>query len=142
PYASAALVSRSLRVHRFPAPRSRRWPTPLLAGQDGGSPKSDLPDEASGIFLCGRLDGWNRAEIAEEISVSAQTAVCPLSRLRGRVGVGVSPHHALVEWIEFPHPPRACARVDLPRKRERCNEPAAIVVHPFGGASGCTISLN
>src|SRR4051812_44731760 len=34
PYAFAALVSRNIRVHRIPAPRSRRWPTPLLGGQD------------------------------------------------------------------------------------------------------------
>jgi hypothetical protein len=37
--------------------------------------------------------------------------------LRGRVGVGVLPQNALVEWIEFPHPPRFTG--DLPRKRER-----------------------
>src|SRR5258707_12664765 len=29
PYASAALVSRDLRVHRSPPQRLRRWPTPL-----------------------------------------------------------------------------------------------------------------
>jgi hypothetical protein len=43
-----------------------------------------------------------------------------LSRLRGRVGVGVPREDALVEWmVRFPHPPRSCERVDLPRKRER-----------------------
>ena len=26
----------------------------------------------------------------------------------------------LVEWRDFPHPPRSDERVDLPRKRERC----------------------
>jgi len=25
----------------------------------------------------------------------------------------------LVEWIDFPHPPRSDERADLPRKRER-----------------------
>jgi len=43
-----------------------------------------------------------------------------LSRMRGRVGVGVLPQNVLVEWIDFPHPPRSDERVDLPRKRERC----------------------
>jgi hypothetical protein len=42
-----------------------------------------------------------------------------LSRLRGRVGVGVFPQNALAERIDFPHPPRSTERVDLPRKRER-----------------------
>jgi hypothetical protein len=41
-----------------------------------------------------------------------------LSRLRGRA-VGVLPQNALVERIDFPHPPRSFERVDLPRKRER-----------------------
>jgi hypothetical protein len=41
-----------------------------------------------------------------------------LSRLRGRAGVGVSPHEKLAEQID-PHPPRSYERVDLPRKRER-----------------------
>ena len=58
------------------------------------------------------------------IDVSA-TAVSSLSRLRGRVGVGVPPQNALFEWIDrFPTRralARNCAaeRVDLPRKRER-----------------------
>jgi hypothetical protein len=45
-----------------------------------------------------------------------------LSRLRSlaRESRGeVSLDGALVEWIDFPHPPRSCERVDLPRKRER-----------------------
>jgi hypothetical protein len=46
-------------------------------------------------------------------------AVSSLSRLRGRVGVGVFPQLALAEGIDFPHPPRSCERVDLPRERER-----------------------
>jgi len=33
--------------------------------------------------------------------------------------VGVLPQSALVERIDFPHPPRSFERVDLPRKRER-----------------------
>jgi hypothetical protein len=51
--------------------------------------------------------------------------VRPLSRLRGRAGVGVSPRFALFEWRELPPPAtpgqryRAAVRVDLPRKRER-----------------------
>src|SRR4249919_2927370 len=42
PYASAALVCRSFRVHRIPVPRSRRWPTPLWAGRDGDRYAPDL----------------------------------------------------------------------------------------------------
>jgi len=40
-----------------------------------------------------------------------------LSRLRGRVGVGVAPRVALFEWREFPPP--ASHHSMLPRKRER-----------------------
>jgi hypothetical protein len=39
----------------FPAPRLRRWPTPLV-GQDGGSEIFDLPDVAKEIFLREALD--------------------------------------------------------------------------------------
>jgi hypothetical protein len=53
------------------------------------------------------------------VRVVAPTEVRPLSRLRGRVGVGVFPQNALTKGIDFPHPPRAGERVDLPRKRER-----------------------
>jgi hypothetical protein len=42
-----------------------------------------------------------------------------LSRLRGRVGVGVPLQVTLPEWREFPPPAPRYARVDLPRKRER-----------------------
>ncbi|SHL20770.1 hypothetical protein SAMN05444159_5311 [Bradyrhizobium lablabi] len=52
----------------------------------------------------------------------AATEVRSLSRLRGRAGVGVLPQNALVEGIDFPHPPLSCERVDLPRKRERWSE--------------------
>jgi hypothetical protein len=34
----------------LPVPRSRRWPTPLLSGQDGASCGLDLPDGQRGIF--------------------------------------------------------------------------------------------
>ena len=46
-----------------------------------------------------------------------------LSRLRGRVGVGVPPR---VRPFELKEPPPAALfeRVDLPRKRERCTEHA------------------
>src|SRR5258707_13931813 len=37
-----------------------------------------------------------------------------LSRVRGRVGVGVPPQNGLPEGRYFPHPPRSCERVDLP----------------------------
>ena len=40
----------------LPAPRSRRWPTPLLVGQDGGVRKVFLPDSGSGIFFTQGLD--------------------------------------------------------------------------------------
>jgi hypothetical protein len=40
-----------------------------LVGQDGGSYGFDLPDGASEMFFVGRLDGWNRNEIAGEISL-------------------------------------------------------------------------
>src|SRR4029079_9940859 len=36
PYASAALVSRSFRVHRIPLPRSGRSRAPFWSGRDGG----------------------------------------------------------------------------------------------------------
>ena len=39
-----------------------------LVGQDGGSPKSDLPVGASEMFFVDGLDGRNRDEIAGEIS--------------------------------------------------------------------------
>ena len=42
----------------LPAPRSRRWPTPLLVGQDGGVRKVFLPDSGSGIFLSRGLDQY------------------------------------------------------------------------------------
>ena len=42
----------------------------------------------------------------------------PLSRLRGRAGVGVPPHNAPFEWMGF-SPTRCASRTDLPRKRER-----------------------
>jgi len=49
----------------------------------------------------------------------AAMEVHSLSRVRGRVGVGVPPQNGLPEGRYFPHPPRSCERVDLPRKRER-----------------------
>ena len=38
-----------------------------------------------------------------------------------RAGVRVLPQNALVEGIDFPPPAALFERVDLPRKRERCN---------------------
>src|SRR5882757_9175215 len=48
-------------------------------------------------------------------------------RLRGRVGVGVSPR--VILWRE-PSPAALFERVDLPRKRERCSEFAARPIQP------------
>jgi hypothetical protein len=56
PYAQAALVSRSLRVHRSPCPSFATMAYAPLAGQDGGSPTTDLPDGPSGIFFREGLD--------------------------------------------------------------------------------------
>ena len=55
----------------LPAPRSRRWPTPLWMGQDGGSFNSDLPDGATGLFYARGLDGPNHIEFAGEIRTAA-----------------------------------------------------------------------
>jgi hypothetical protein len=50
-----------------------------------------------------------------------------LSRLRGRVGVGVLPRFTLVVWREFPPPAsHHSMRCDLPRKRERCSKCADV----------------
>jgi hypothetical protein len=56
--------------------------------------------------------------------VSAATSLAArelrfLSRLRGEGGAGVHPRCRVFVGIDFPHPPRSCERVDLPRKRER-----------------------
>jgi hypothetical protein len=51
-----------------------------LVGQDVRSYGVDLPDGASEMFFADRLDGWNRNEIAGEISLSAQSQnerICP-----------------------------------------------------------------
>jgi hypothetical protein len=50
---------------------------------------------------------------------SAAPDVGSLSRVWGRAGWGCFRKATLVVGIEFPHPPRSCERVDLPRKRER-----------------------
>ena len=50
PYATAALVSRSLRVHRSLPHVRDDGQRPFSTGQDGGSFNSDLPDGATGIF--------------------------------------------------------------------------------------------
>jgi hypothetical protein len=42
-----------------------------LMGQDGGSCKSDLADENSGIFFCEGLDDPNHVEFAREIRTNA-----------------------------------------------------------------------
>ena len=53
-----------------------------LVGQDGGSRKSDLPDGGRRIFFVAGLDGWNRDEIAGEISLYAHTLpLSPRSRI-------------------------------------------------------------
>ena len=51
-----------------------------LVGQDGGSRKSDLPDEASRIFFAPGLDDPNRLELAREIRANAHSVF----RLRPR----------------------------------------------------------
>jgi len=54
-----------------------------------------------------------------------------LSRLRGRVGVGVLPRFTLFVWRELPHPAsHHSMRCDLPRKRERCSECADRPIQP------------
>ena len=45
-----------------------------LAGKDGGSFKVFLPGSGSGIFFARGLDGWNRVDRVEEISLWAQGA--------------------------------------------------------------------
>ena len=46
-----------------------------LVGQDGGSCAFDLPDGGSEMFFVDGLDGWNRDESVEEISLSAKPSV-------------------------------------------------------------------
>jgi hypothetical protein len=55
------------------------------------------------------------------------TEVHSLSRLRGRVGVGVLPH-AVAEVIDFPHPPRF-ARRPPPQAGEVKNHRCALATH-------------
>ena len=55
PYVNATLVSRDL-TSTAPCPSFATMAYAPLAGQDGASPKSDLPDVASEIFLRGGLD--------------------------------------------------------------------------------------
>jgi hypothetical protein len=57
PYATAALVSAAF-ASTAPCPSFATMANAPLAGQDGGSPKSDLPDGASGIFFCEGLDPY------------------------------------------------------------------------------------
>src|SRR5882757_601648 len=54
-----------------------------------------------------------------------------LSRLRGRVGVGVLPRFTLFVSKEFPPPAsHHSRRCDLPRKRERCSKCADRPIQP------------
>src|SRR5882762_2573691 len=54
-----------------------------------------------------------------------------LSRLRGRVGVGVLPRFTLFVWRELPPPAsHHSMRCDLPRKRERCSKCADRPIQP------------
>jgi hypothetical protein len=46
-----------------------------LVGQDGDSCAFDLPDEASEMFFAAGLDGWNRDEIAGEISLEERRKI-------------------------------------------------------------------
>ena len=55
PYARTALVSRDL-TSTAPCPSFATMANAPLVGQDGGSFRFDLPDEASGIFLREGLD--------------------------------------------------------------------------------------
>jgi hypothetical protein len=55
----------------LPAPRLRRWPTPL-AGQDGVVGKVFLPDGGSGIFFREGLDHPNHVDQVQEIGFCAQ----------------------------------------------------------------------
>jgi hypothetical protein len=73
PYASGHARQSQPSRPPLPAPRLRRWPTPLV-GQDGGSRKSDLADGGSEIFSRARLDRANRVESAHEIRSNAQRA--------------------------------------------------------------------
>ena len=50
--------------------------------------------------------------------------------LAGEGGVGVFPQNAPVEGIDFPPPAALFERVNLPRKRERCSEPADRLLQP------------
>ena len=55
PYARTALVSRCL-TSTAPCPSFATMAYAPLVGQDGGSPTSDLPDGASGLFLIHGID--------------------------------------------------------------------------------------
>ena len=57
PYARTALVSRDL-ASTAPCPSFATMAYAPLAGQDGGSPTSDLPDVPTDIFLSGGLDPY------------------------------------------------------------------------------------
>jgi hypothetical protein len=76
PYALASSVRTLLRATPSRPPR----PPPTfattadapLAGKDGGSYGGDLGQPGSGMFFARRLDRWNRVDVVEEISLSAQ----------------------------------------------------------------------
>jgi hypothetical protein len=76
PYVKTTLVSRDL-TSTAPCPSFATTADAPPVGQDGGSRKSDLRDGGSGIFFAEGLDGWNRDEIAEEISLSARVESPP-----------------------------------------------------------------
>ena len=70
PSVSAALVRRSLRVHRIPPHvRDDRDP-PLASGERGRAGSADLPDGLSGIFFRAGLDRPNHVEMLKEISLA------------------------------------------------------------------------
>src|SRR4029078_395833 len=58
PYASAAIVCRSFRVHRIPVPRSCRARAPLWSGRDGDRYASIRSSDKAKYFLSGGLTSF------------------------------------------------------------------------------------
>ena len=102
-------------------------PTGQVLGQSAPVPAT------AGYFAwgCFRYFGFGLAGALLKSKLDpAATALRSLSRLRGRVGVGV-PDRKRERRGESPHPPRSMERVDLLRKRERCSGVRGAPVSPL-----------
>src|SRR5512138_850149 len=93
---------------------------------DGGYSRPSAKAGGRFVFLGG--DGSDRA--------AAATALLSLSRLRGRVGVGVPPRVTLIVWREPPPGSHLAMRSDLPRKRERWRFVAGTLYSPNANPGG------